>query len=606
MYIYKREKNNLQQAKNMQYFMANTKGISLILSGALEAKHPYSGFYIKNGKVILENVIEEIEVKDKLYKMAQLSTSVQYISCDDYITGIDLSKNKFSYSVDHFKYNKTLAFSKYEDLFCIEYEIQNDFDIPVVFRVLPLVTYRELLSMRNATTLRFNQRNTQKGVIINLSVSEEENLFLKSDEFEYTKNPRILNNIKHEMTSENLRKEIFTEDLFSPGEFEITLKPLENKKIYFYVSGKDVDISDIDFSEIEKENTFILDKVCNKIPNEFVELKDLAAGIENLNIDSYVVSTLPFKSVYEYDLKVDYETNKLKFLKDVEKFTDVLCSIDGQYLILGRFKEAGIVLAKIRRVIRELEQIDIEDKECLIKVSNLKLWYIEILNKLYQKQPAILDIYIDFVKEMLNDILDDKMQKVILSNILTCALCYNAIKIYENMLSKLKLEDVKLSEISICIQNLIVERFWLEDKKVMKRNIDDETSNANIEMLFTLSLSYPCVFGDIPIKLLDTIFKELYTPYGLRQYPKHSLLNNGLIYPKYMAHFVKANLRQNGVTHASQKIAYNLVKELIQDISKHINGGIKKVYHESGETIDTESYDLITNAEIIRLYDMLT
>ncbi len=263
-------------------------------------------------------------------------------------------------------------------------------------------------------------------------------------------------------------------------------------------------------------------------------------------------------------------------------------------------------MAKIRRSIRELEEIDIQEKECVIKVANLKLWYIEMLNKLYQKQSSILDIYIDFVKEILNKLLDENIQKIILSNILTCALYYNAIKIYENMLSKLDLEDVKLYETSICIQNLILEKFWLPDKKVMKRNIEDETSNANIEMLYTLSLSYPCVLGDIPIKLLDTIFKELYTPYGLRKYPKHSLLNDGLIYPKYMAHFVKANLRQNGVTHASQKIAYNLVKELIQDISKHVNGGIKRVYHESGESINTESYDLLTNSEIIRLYDMLT
>ncbi len=340
MYIYKREKNNLKQAKNIEYFISNTKGSSLSLSGVLEARFPYSGYYIKNGKVILENVIEEVEVKDKLYKMAQISTSVQCICCDEYIYGIDLLKNKFSYSVDNLKYSKTLAFSKYEDLLCIEYNIQNNFDIPIVFRVLPLITYRDLLSMRNAITLRFNQRNIEKGVIINLSVSEEENLFLKSDEFEYTKNPRILNNIKHDMIGENLKKEIFTEDLFSPGEFEITLDPLINKTICFYISTKDVDISKIDFSQIEEENKNLIDKVCEKIPKEFVELRDLAIGIENLNIDSYMVNTLPFKSIDEYDLKLDYETNKYKFIKDIENLTDVLCSIEGQYLILERLKEA--------------------------------------------------------------------------------------------------------------------------------------------------------------------------------------------------------------------------------------------------------------------------
>ena len=46
-----------------------------------------------------------------------------------------------------------------------------------------------------------------------------------------------------------------------------------------------------------------------------------------------------------------------------------------------------------------------------------------------------------------------------------------------------------------------------------------------------------------------------------------------MIYPKYMAHFIKANLRLTGITRASQKIAYNLVKELLHDVGKNINGG---------------------------------
>lgn len=606
MYIYKREKSNLMQAKRLQFFMANTLGSSLCMSGVLEAKQPYSGLYIKNGKVILENVFEEIEVGDKLYKMYELTTSVQTISCDDYITGIDLSKGIFSYVVGNIKYDKIIGFSKYDDILCIEYNIENNYDKPVIFRVLPFITYRELLSMRNATTLRFNQRNIDDGTIINLSVSEEENLFLKSDTLTYIKNPRILNNVKHEMTTELLKKEFFIEDLFVPGEFEINLKPNESQKICLYISTKDVNIKNIDFSEIRKENEFELDKICRNIADEFVELKDLAKGIENLNISNYLVNKLPFKIVNEFDFKIDYETNKSKFIKDIEDLTDVVCAIDGQYLILEKCKEAGIVFAKVRRKIREIDELDITDKECYIKVANLKLWYIEMLNKLYQKQPSIADIYLSFIKEILYDVLDEKKQEFVLSNIVTCALSYNAIKIYENMLSKLGYEDVRFSDIAVCIQNLIENKYWIEEKRTMKKNITDDTANANIDMLYTLSLSYPCVFGSIPIKLLDTIFKELYTPYGLRQYPKNSILNDGLIYPKYMAHFIKANLRQNGVTRASQKIAYNLVKELIQDISKYINGGVKRVYQENGINIDTECYDLLTNAEIIRLYDMLT
>jgi len=44
----------------------------------------------------------------------------------------------------------------------------------------------------------------------------------------------------------------------------------------------------------------------------------------------------------------------------------------------------------------------------------------------------------------------------------------------------------------------------------------------------------------------------------------------------------------------------------LQDVGKYVNGGIKKVYHEKGIMIDSVAYDLLTNAEIVRLYHMLT
>ena len=47
------------------------------------------------------------------------------------------------------------------------------------------------------------------------------------------------------------------------------------------------------------------------------------------------------------------------------------------------------------------------------------------------------------------------------------------------------------------------------------------------------------------------------------------------------------------------------IKDLFLDINKYLNCGVKKVYSEKGYQIDTLPYDLLTNAEIIRLYDML-
>ena len=281
--------------------------------------------------------------------------------------------------------------------------------------------------------------------------------------------------------------------------------------------------------------------------------------------------------------------------------------IDGRFVVLGKEKEALEKIDYIQKIIEDIATLNISHENFLFEFSKLKLWYIEILNKVIGENTQIITLpRVSFLKSIIDELLDEKNQEIVLKNIETAALMFNAVKIYRYTLTKIDKDDLVLHDAEISIKNLIENNFWIPEKKCMKENLDDETIKPNIGMLYTLSLSYPCIVGEKSIKLLDTIFKELYTPYGLRKMPKNTLGCDGMIYPEYLAHFIKANLRQNGVTNASKKIAYNLVKELIVDINKNVSGGVPKVYNERGIKIDNISYDLLTNAEVIRLYDMLT
>ena len=341
------------------------------------------------------------------------------------------------------------------------------------------------------------------------------------------------------------------------------------------------------------------------IDENFIELRELAKGINNFNLDENLVSSLPYNKDYnKVILKVQQDINHIEDIKsDIDVFTDIVKSIDGQYLTFNKVNLANKVLLKIRRYIKNIEALYIKDNDFIKKFMLLKLWYVESINRVLQIDNESL-LYLDIVKDIVYQSIEYK--DILLKEIKFVALVYNAIKIYENILKEKGMEDVNMFDQIIYINNLIKEKFWQEEKRILKKNLDEDELYANVDMIYTLSLSYSCLLEDMPFKLLDTIFKELYTPYGLREFSKNSKYNNGLIYPKYMAYFVKANLRQNGVTRASQKIAYNMVKELIQDIGKYVNGGVKKIYHEKGINIDSIGYDLLTNAEIIRLYDMLT
>lgn len=598
MYKYKRGINNIEQAKLVEYTISNNKNACLSMSATLDTKKPYNGMYIKDGKIIVENLIEEIELKNKLYKVGQVVTSFQSISCDEYITNIDLENNTFSYDFNDIKFSKAFCFDKDSDLLCIRYEIFNNSQNNAKFRIMPMITYRELFKMRNSQTLRFNQRKVDNGVLINLSIVDEENIVIKSDKLKYTKEARLVTNVKHEYITKHMEKDITQEDLLIPGSFEIDLKKENNCVFYLYITQKDFKIDNIDVNKIFSSYEHDKDCIKENIKEEYVELKDLALQLSNFNISNKLIDTLPYNKYFELNFNEEFKNGVSR--EDIMALTNIIKSIEGQYLIFGKVKEANNVLIKLRRYIRQIEEIKKEDIEKDFVL--LKLWYIEMANRLIQKEKEASDLYLEFIREILYDVFSEENKDKYLVDIQTCALGYNAIKIYENLLLD---EDNTMYDIGEYINHVILTRFWDEEKRTMRESINDISAKANIDMIYTISLSYPCITGDIQIKLLDTIFKELYTPYGLRSTPRSSN-ETCYIYPKYMAHFVKANLRQNGVTRASQKIAFNLVKELFQDINKYMNGAIRYIYSEKGILIDSKGYDLYTNSEIIRLYDMLS
>ncbi len=618
MYKYKRGIDNIKDLRDVKYILSNNKSVCLSTSEKFDVNKPYNGLYIKNGKIMLANLCEKFEVKNKEYRITNITTNMQSIDADEYITEIDLSKNKIEYDIGPISYSKRFDFKKNTDILMIEYNVVNKENSKVKFQVIPMFTYRDLYHMKNESMLKFTQRKAENGVVINLSVMNSDDIILKSKEFVWDKEIKTVKNIKHTFVDDNLDKEEFTEDLMFLGLFEVKLKAKEEKKLRIYISAEDFNIEDVNADVIINENEYEKERLLKDIDINYIELRNLKISINNLDLDEKLVQSMPYLKDYNEIITSDEITDNINTrIADIENITNIVKSIDGMYLTFNNLEKAKKILIKIRRYIKNIDaniekdgilktdEMNILNTQYIKYVALLKLWYVEIVNKFIQKSNETF-LFEDIIRDIIYFVLDENYKTELLKDIEIVALLYNAIRIYQDMLKEENKEDIKMFEVIHEINTAIKDKFWCEEKRVLRRNLDESQVYANIQMIYTLSLSYPCLLDDMPFKVLDTIFKELYTPYGLRTFSKNSPKNDGLIYPKYMAHFVKANLRQNGVTRASQKIAYNLVKELMQEIDKYVNGGIKRVYHEKGINIDKEGYDLLTNAEMIRLYDMLT
>ena len=603
MFKYKREINNYDKARQLEYSISDNSKVCFCTTGTLQTRKPYHGMYIKDSKVLMENIVETFSIDNSTYKIVEIDTKSKELLTRDYLTNIDLEKNLFEYNFSDISFSKRFAFDEKEGILCIEYTIKNNTRSNIKFKAIPLITYRDFFNMKNTSMLKFNQRDTEDGTFIALSVLNQENLVLKSDKMCWTNDNNALRDVKHEMITEDIKKEVYYEDLIICGEFSSDIKGLSETKLYVYVSYKDFSLEDINpiliLNNVENRNkniTFDLDE-------NFVELMDMSKSILNTHFDGLMISSLPYKKQYndEYISKIQELTPK-QIDEDIEEIINITRSIEGQFLYYKKIKEAKRTVLTVYKIIKEMSKIDLSEKQ-IERLNVLKLWYIESVNRVLQKEGRI-ELYMDSIKEILYYFIEPENRATCFKTIEIAALMLNAIKVYLNILTWIGDSDKQMEIQEKYFSDLIRRDFWISEKNIMKRDLRDEEHFANVEMLYTLSLSFPCVNDEIPNKLLDTVFKELYTPYGLRTVSKYCPEYNGLIYPKYMSHFIKANLRLTGITRASQKIAFNLVKELLQDVGKYINGGTKKIYSDKGISIDSMSYDVLTNAEMVRLYHM--
>lgn len=603
MFKYKREINNYEQARQIEYSFSDNSKACFCTTGSLLTRKPYHGMYIRNGKVLLENLVETFEVDGQTYKVVEIDTNSRELNSKEWITNIDLEKNLFEYSFGDISYTKRFAFEDKKGTLCVEYVIKNNARSNINLKVVPLITYRDFYNMKNNSMLKFNQRDTEDGTFIALSVLNQENIVLKSDKMSWKPDNRMLYEVKHELINDESKKEVYFEDLAICGEFQAEVKGFSETKLYLYVSYKDFNIENINELEVFNNLEFRNRNAVFNVDENFIELRDLSKSILNTDMEDMLVAYLPYKKDFNEEyIKSLNNLSETELEKDLDELIDITRAIEGQYLLYKKVKEAKKVVMTIHKITKEISKLQLSDK---LKEKNniLKLWYIEAVNRILQKEGRI-ELYIDSIKEIIYNLIEPENRATSFNTIEIAALMLNAVKVYLNILTWIGETDKQIELQEVYFKNLIENEFWIKEKNIMKKDFREEDEYANVQMLYTLSLSFPCVSDDIPNKILDSVFKELYTPYGLREVSKHYKNYNGMIYPKYMAHFIKANLRLTGITRASQKISYNLVKELLQDVGKHVNGGIKKVYNEKGIAIDSMSYDILTNAEMVRLYHM--
>ncbi len=636
--IYKKEIYGMDRAKEMEYVISNNSGIYINTTVIGMPISPSHGIYIRRyqerqDEVYLSGVLESIYFEEE-QETSKFVSKNMYRDMSMYFDRFEVTHIPVTeYIANNIKVVKKYMLSYSDNILCISYEIDNNSKKDCKLKVEPLITKRDLFTTRRMESLKLTNSSIELGVKVNISILDKLDLYIKSENMKYTKRERYVNGLIY---NQNISKEIkknLVDDLYIPGNFECTVKANSKLNAEMYVALENIEILKVDEHGVYNYSPNVLEKKhieeykrdTINILDEYHELKSLSrAGsslryIDKNNKNMVILDSVPRQKESNEKLKKNISSN----------LTNKILSIDGNYISLGRYVEANKILIAMKRKLEEIEKENNTTKYtdnpiCNRDISEDNLSFIEAINRYIQAveyDENLTSSWYEYIKTKVEEYINkvntntymdsDYLLKVNNEkHIKLNSLWYNAVKIYEDLERKFGSNNSNsnekinyIYELGENIKKSIEKNFWDETKRVLRYKVEGD-SDATIDMIYSLGLSYLAVDESIAIRIVDTAFKELYTPYGMRLAEKSSSRYDGYVYPKYMTYFVKANLRQTGVTRASQKLAYNLVKDILGEINKYTIGSIKEKYSEQNKKVYGPAIDSLTNAEMIRLYKM--
>jgi predicted glycogen debranching enzyme len=160
------------------------------------------------------------------------------------------------------------------------------------------------------------------------------------------------------------------------------------------------------------------------------------------------------------------------------------------------------------------------------------------------------------------------------------ALWFNALKIMETFATtqKKKSDQERFHGMAVTAEESFGKQFWNENKQCLYDVVNDDQRDGSVRpnQIFALSLPWPLVTGEKAAKALETIEKNLLTPFGLRTLSnkdanykgvysggvmeRDSAYHQGTVWPWLLGAYIDAHFRVRGITpesiaHAQQTLA---------------------------------------------------
>ena len=260
---------------------------------------------------------------------------------------------------------------------------------------------------------------------------------------------------------------------------------------------------------------------------------------------------------------------------------DTMISLPGLTLATGRYDDAADILAAYSRYVRHglvPNMFPDEGSEPGYNTVDAALWYFEAIGAYVEKtgdtalvKKVLYDSMLQIIESYMNGTLhgirmDDDMLITAGSNetqltwmdakvgdwvvtprhgkaVEINALWYNAVMVMSHILKKNGKDNSGYARLGEKIKESFLEVFWNEQEGCLYDVVNENGKDGKIRpnQILAVSLPFPVLEGKYAKAVVDTVYRKLYTAYGLR-----TLCNT---HPEYRGFYVGDQYQRDGAYH---------------------------------------------------------
>lgn len=567
-------------------------------------------------QLILSQLHETIVTEDRDYKLHSFSTGDFVMEGFQHQQSFELDPLPvFTYSVGDILIEKTVTMVYGENTVAIVYRIRSGSE-GFTLKITPLINYRDYHGNSERRHMRFTQQAGSDNTLIQ-AYDTDTPIKLCCPDSQYTPEADCwFYNMFYAVEQE--RGLHAFEDHYIPGSFSIDAEA-DTDMVFTFVCTT------------EKEWTFREGALLVEAEKARQAALIVQAGCQDDFSKALVRAADQF---IVYRQSTDAKTILAGYPWFTDWGRDAMISLCGLTLSTGRLDDAGQILSAYSEHINNgliPNMFPDEGGQPGYNTVDAALWYIDAINhymrysgnKVLIKEklfPSMLCIYKGYRKGTLHNIrmeedglisagdestqltwMDAKVDSVVFTPrhgkaVEINALWYNALRILEAFAGEFGQDPGEYAALAEQVKDSFVKTFWFDEGKYLYDVVNGEYRDKHVRpnQIFAVSLTYPVIEGLQARCVVERVWKELYTAYGLRslsqkspdykgryegdRYARDCAYHQGTVWAWPIGHFIDAFAKTFGQEPKHRDMIATFLKPFQDHLSHACLSSISEIF----------------------------